>query len=296
MSTTMQDGKRLFSAFHNKKRKKEIRRQQFRDMYKRLQIKKVIRKVVARPGVAVKSDQKQRNHPVIIGGSKNNIKNGASMPDAGAVKTIDLTPQDDILPAQAPLVTSIEYHGCERNTRSCIGPVFNSRPFFMQLGRHTPPCCAEKLKAVVHHVLDELENVGIRYWLDNVALRGAIDSNGLSADAYEVDISFNVFDLERSESLKKCQTRPLSDVAGFYWMKATDGHYFRVLFSKSNQIGVNLLPFELEQDRVLPSGFYGWKAKEFSAEFLHPMSNVVFLGKNVMCPNNVKEFLEIKNL
>lgn len=294
----MMDGKRLFTAFHNKKRKKEIRRQQFRDMYKRLQIKKVIRKVLARPGVAIKPDPKQRHYPIIIGGSNNrDHPNGSSNPDAaGSVKTIDLSPHVNGVPPQPPLVTSVEYYGCERNTPSCIGTVFNSRPFFVHMGRHTPPCCAEKLKAVVHHVLDELENVGIRYWLDNVALRGAIDSNGLSPDAFEVDISFIAFDMERSESLKKCQTRPLSDVAGFYWMKATDGHYFRVLFSKANQIGVNLLPFELEQDRVLPSGFYGWKAKEFSAEFLHPMSNVVFLDKNVMCPNNVKEFLAIKNL
>lgn len=264
-------------------------------MYKRLQIKKVIRKAPSRsPSTANSKPEKQRNHPVIVGGDH-------------AVKTIDLTPQrppqsapfvgaNMSLLSAAPLITSVEYYGCERNTRSCIGTVFNRSPFFVHMGRHTPPCCAEKLKAVVHHVLDELENVGIRYWLDNWALKSAIDSNGLSADAYEVDISFNVYDLERSDSLKKCQTRPLSDAAGFHWMKATDGHYFRVLYTKVNQVGVNLLPFDEVQSRVVPNGFYGWKAKEFSAEFLHPMSNVVFLGKNVMCPNNVKEFLDLKNV
>lgn len=149
---------------------------------------------------------------------------------------------------------------------------------------------------VFFHLLEEFENVGIRYWLDNFALKNAAESNQLANDAYDIDVSFNSFDLERSAFLKKAQTRPLADASGFYWIKATDGHYFRVQFSKQNQIGVNLLPFDINGDRVVPNGFYGWKAKEFSAEFLHPMSTVLFLNKNVMCPNNVREFLELKNI
>lgn len=149
---------------------------------------------------------------------------------------------------------------------------------------------------VFFHLLEEFENVGIRYWLDNFALKNAAESNQLANDAYDIDVSFNAFDLERSAFLKKAQTRPLADASGFYWIKATDGHYFRVQFSKQNQIGVNLLPFDINGDRVVPNGFYGWKAKEFSAEFLHPMSTVLFLNKNVMCPNNVREFLEQKNI
>lgn len=287
MSANLQDGKRLFTAYHNKQRKKETRRQQFRDMYRRLQIKKVIRKVSAKPKM-----EKQKKHRAGGGNA-----GGAGGPVAGGVieAPSELKPSE-IHTANATLVTTVSFYGCEKNTRSCVGPVYNSRPFYVYLEKHTPPCCAEKLKTVFQHVLDEFENVGIRYWLDNQALKGAIDTNGLSADAFEIDIGFNAFDLERSAFLKKCQTRPLIDAVGFYWIKATDGHYFRVQFSKINQIGVNLLPYDIEGDRVIPSGFYGWKAKEFSSEYLHPMSTVVFLGKNVMCPNNVKEFLDLKGI
>lgn len=179
---------------------------------------------------------------------------------------------------------------------SFLRRVYDRKPFYYYLDRNTPPCCLEKLKLVFFHLLEEFENVGIRYWLDNYALKNAAEMNQLANDAYEIDISFNAFDLERSAFLKKAQTRPLADASGFYWIKATDGHYFRVQFSKQNQIGVNLLPFDINGDRVVPSGFYGWKAKEFSAEFLHPMSTVLFLNKNVMCPNNVREFLEQKNI
>lgn len=243
-------------------------------MYKMLQIKKVVRRVPLKPN---SKPEKPRKHLT------------------GADPAIKLMPMIT-LNSSRQLVTTIEYYGCDKNTKSCVGTVFNQKPFFVYLGRHTPPCCLDKLKVVVQHVLDELENVGIRYWLDNQALKTAIESGGLNVDAFEIDISFNAFDLERSETLKKSQTRPVVDASGFYWMKATDGHYFRVMYSKVNQIGVNLLPFELNGERMVPNGFYGWKAQEFSSEFVHPMSSVVFLGKNVMCPNNVKEFLELKQI
>lgn len=250
-------------------------------MYKRLQMKKVIRKLAGN----IKNNKVEKiKHPKNYG--KNNSILSNSIIDDGHITLYNNS---------LPLITTIEYYGCERNTKSCVGSVFNLKPFYTFLQKHTPPCCLEKLKLVFNHVLDEFENVGIRYWLDNVALKSAIDTNGLSIDAYEIDISFNLNDLERSVFLKKSQTRPLADASGFYWIKATDGHYFHVQYSKINQIGVNLLPHEIENNRVIPSGFYGWKAKEFSTEFLHPMSTVFFLGKNVMCPNNVREYLEFKN-
>lgn len=206
--------------------------------------------------------------------------------------------------AQHPITTTttVQYFGCERNTASCIGPVHQRRPQFAALGRHTPPCCARKLRAVALHVLAELENVGIRHWLDGVALRSAIDTGRLDADAYEVDVGVVAADVERSEWLRRCLQRRggagLADAAGFYWTRAVDGHYFRVQYSRANRVGVNVLPFDLVGvgDRVRPAGHGGWKAREFSAEFLHPMSSVVFLGRSVQCPNNVREFLAIKNL
>lgn len=257
-------------------------------MYRKLLIKKVIRKTTGKPVAKI---NKQNRHKMIMGGSNSNNE----------VKVENTQNQNsehhiNIANNSLPLITTVEFYGCEKNTKSCVGSVFNQKPFYTYLEKHTPPCCLEKLKMVFIHIIEEFENVGIRYWLDNHALRSAIETNNLSPNAYEIDISFNVFDLERSSLLKKSQVRPLVDVSGFYWIKATDGHYFRVQYSKVNQIGVNLLPFDLSGDRVVPSSFYGWKSKEFSSEFLHPMSTVVFLGKGIMCPNNVKEFLALKNI
>jgi len=195
-----------------------------------------------------------------------------------------------------PLITDIDLFGCERTTKSCIGSVYNERPYYSYLGKHTPPCCLDKLRTTFNHVLEEFENVGIRYWLDNRALQSAIETNHLSPDAYDIDISFNVQDLERSNAMKKSQSKPYVDNEGFYWIKATDGHHFRVQFSKPNQVGVNLLPYSISGTEAKASGFFGWKARSFSADYLHPMSTVLFLGKSVMCPNNVLEYLEEKRI
>lgn len=284
----LQDGKKLFTAFHNKQRRKEIRKQQFKNMYKLLQIKKVVRKYAGKSASKIDRYHKQQQQQQQ---ERQADKKSLSVP------TIPF-PSETIMLSNVslPLLTNVEYFGCEKNSRSCIGPVYDRKPFFVYLKRNTPPCCLEKLKSVFSHVLDELESVGIRYWLDNFALKSAIETSALALDAYEIDISFNSYDLERSASLKKAQVRPITDAAGFYWIKATDGQYFRVQFSKQNQIGINLLPFSINGDRVHPNGFFGWKAKEFSTEFLHPMSTVIFLNKNVMSPNNVRDFLNLKNI
>lgn len=277
-TTLLQDGKRLFTAFHNKQRKKEIRKQQFKKMYKLMMIKKVIRKYAGKSPAKIDRHNKQHDKKMQIASN--------SMPN----ETIILSN------TSLPLLTSIEYYGCEKGTKSCIGSVYDRKPFYVYLGRNTPPCCLEKLKSVFGHVLEELENVGIRYWLDNFALKSAIETGQLATDAYEIDVSFNSYDLDRSSFLKKAQTRPVIDSLGFYWIKATEGQYFRVQYSKQNQVGVNLLPFITVNDRVRANGFFGWKAVEFSAEFLHPMSTVIFLNKNVMSPNNVRDFLKIKKI
>lgn len=290
---TLQDGKRLFTAFHNKQHRKEIRRQQFKDMYKKLQIKKIIRHFAGKTTAKIeKFRQRQQQENTYQQQQHQQQQMGQVQGASSGVEEARIVLHNVSL----PLLTTIEYYGCEKNTKSCIGAVHQRRPFYSYLKKNTPPCCMEKLKAVFGHVIEEFENVGIRYWLDNYVLKSAIEDNRIAPDAYEIDISVNAFDLERSSFLKKAQTKPLADPSGFYWIKATDGHYFRVQYSKQNQIGVNLLPFDVLGDRVVPNGFYGWKAKEFASEFLHPMSTVVFLNKNIMCPNNVRDYLERKNI
>uniref|UniRef100_A0A336LJ72 CSON002401 protein n=1 Tax=Culicoides sonorensis TaxID=179676 RepID=A0A336LJ72_CULSO len=277
LNTTFSEGKSLFTAYHTKQEKKDIRKQQFKDLYKILQIKKVIERTYQTNQNALKNLKRKQQQ---------NSK-GKKKFDEPEIK-FNLT---------STLLTTITYFGCEKNTKSCIGQVFNRKPFYTYINRHTPPCCIDKLKTVFHHVIEEIENVGIRYWLDNIALKDAIDSNHLSLNSYEIDISFNYYDLQRSNLLKKAQVKPYSDEKGFYWIKATDGNYFKVQYSKVNQIGVNLLPYNIESNNVATAnGFFGWKSHEFALEYLHPMSTVLFLGRSVACPNNVVEYLIAKKI
>lgn len=211
LNTTFSEGRSLFTAYHTKQEKKDVKKEQFKDMYKMLQIKKVVERTFHTNQNALKSlKRKQQQH------QNNKGKKKSDEPEI----QFNLT---------TTLLTTITYHGCEKNTKSCVGQVFNRRPFYTYINRHTPPCCMEKLKTVFHHVIEEIENVGIRYWLDNEALKDAIDSNHLSPNAFEIDISFNYYDLQRSNLLKKAQVKPYLDDKGFYWIKATDGEHFSIM-------------------------------------------------------------------
>lgn len=300
---TMLEGRRLMTSYHSKTRRKTLKRDQFKQLYEKLQFKKVVKKFQTVP---LKSHQKTSKKKKGKNGADKSVKNSGGFKFGKDIKDLfDVLIEPLELPATVfmnqsvtslvQLKTDTSFYGCEKNTKSCIGQIFNEKPFYLYMNRHTPPCCLEKLKAVFLYLVEELENTGIRYWLDNSALKDAIETYDLSSDAFEIDISFNVNDYNRSTALKRCfDSRPFTDLAGYYWIKATDGQYLKVQFSKTNEIHVNLLPFETQNDKMVPKGFYGLKAKEFSIEFLHPMSNLLFLGRNVFAPNNAPTYLTAK--
>lgn len=292
------EGKKLMQSYHSKIRRKTIKKEQFNELYRKLQLKKVVKKFHLVPSKNHQFFLKKKKI-LVDKGIKSNIlkirKESRDMVDV-LIEPLELAQTVFINQSiSTTLKTEICFYGCEKNTKSCIGPIHNGKPFYFYMNRHTPPCCLEKLKRVFQYLIEELENTGVRYWIDNLALKNAIELNDLSKDAYEIDISFNVNDYNRSTALKRCiDSRPFTDLAGFYWIKATDGQYLKVQFSKTNEIHINLLPFEILRDKVVPKGFYGPKAKEFSIEFLHPMSNLFFLGRNVFAPNNAPSYLATK--
>lgn len=298
---TILDGKRLMTSYHSKTRRKALKRDQFKELYKKLQFKKVVKKFQFVP-LKVHQKSSKKNKKGKNGNDKGgkNAKYGKDSRDPidVLIEPLELPATlfvNQTLSSLVQMKTDTCFYGCEKNTKSCIGQIFNEKPFYLYQNRHTPPCCLEKLKTVFQYLVEELENTGIRYWLDNLALKDAIELNDLSSDAFEIDISFNVADYNRSTALKRCyDSRPFTDLAGYYWIKATDGQYLKVQFSKTNEIHVNLLPFEIHKDKMVPKGFYGPKAKEFSVEFLHPMSNLLFLERNVFAPNNAPMYLTSK--
>lgn len=294
------EGKKVMTSFHSKIRRKTEKMEQFKNLYHKLMFKRIVVQYYFLPLKAQKNDKKNKKGKSSIHLSKLGKEN--KYPAA-----VDIFIEPVIFPASVflnqsvlrgvELKTDTTFYGCEKNTKSCIGQIYNGKPFYLYINRQTPPCCRKKLQTVFQYLIEELMNSGVRFWLDNLALKDAIELNDLSSDAFEIDISFNVNDYNRSTALKRCfDSRPYTDLAGFYWIKATDGQYLKVQFSKINDIHVNLLPFEVNNEKVVPKGFYGPKAIEFSIEFLHPLSNIYFLGCNVFAPNNAREYLMHKGL
>lgn len=293
----MLDGRRLMTSFHSKTRRKLLKKSQFKELYRKLQFKKVIKKYQNVPQKSHKGSRKNKkgNKTPTDKPRKLNKENIEAIDVL--IEPLEIPPKystNQSISSIAQLKTEISYFGCEKNTKSCVGQVDNDKPFYLYIGHHLPPCCLEKLKAVFQYVIEELENTGVRYWLDNAALLNAIELNDLSKDAYEIDISFVFSDYNRSTALRRSDTRPFTDLAGFYWVKATDGQYFKVQYSKTNDIHVNLLPFEIQDGFMVAKNFYGPKSNKFSVEYLHPMSNIFFLGKSVFAPNNAHIYLTSK--
>lgn len=269
-------GRKLFESGQSKKLKNERLNEQLRKMYKWFKIKRVV-----------------RNQFKINATSKRKSNKRTAGYESQIIIKVQEEKRNPKL-ANYRLHTTVQNYGCEKSTRSCIGKVVNEKPYYLYINRNLPPCCRDKLVSVFQMVIEEFERTSIRYWLDNNALQNAVDLNGaLSPVDFEIDISFNAFDVNRSSSLKKSHYRPFSDQNGLHWLKAIDGNYFKVFFSSINRIGVNLLPFDCDSRLVTAKGFTGKKAKSFSVDFLHPMSTVLFLNRTISCPNNVRDFLEI---
>lgn len=283
------------TSYHSRVKRKVTKKTQFKEMYKKLEFKKIVKRY--------QLVEQQKFHQKIT--SRKNKKGALVNRNRDTIDVI-LEPLDlpsklisnQSLSSLIQIKTDTTFFGCEKNTKSCIGQIFNGKPFYTYRNRNTPPCCLEKLKAVFLYVVEELENTGVRYWLDNEALKNAIEIGDLSSDSFEIDISFNVNDYNRSTGLRRSfDSRPYQDTTyGYYWIKATDGQYVKVQFSKINEIHVNLLPFELKNNKMTPKGFFGPKAHEFSVEFLHPTSILYFLGRSIFAPNNAKSFLEKKRI
>ncbi|XP_015521728.1 fukutin-related protein isoform X1 [Neodiprion virginianus] len=188
---------------------------------------------------------------------------------------------------------SVEWYGCSRETPRCFGSVVNGIPSYLYQNRYTPPCCLTGLRRVAHHVFDKLEEVGIRFWIEGDSLLGAMRNGDILPWGHQVDVGLNRDDIMRSPWLARARNKPVTDNQGFIWEKATEGEFFKVQYSKTNHLHVNLLPFYSENGTMMKDAWF-LKNKDFPEQFLHPMSSIEFAGRQVPCPNNIRDFLEIK--
>lgn len=188
---------------------------------------------------------------------------------------------------------STEWYGCSRETPHCFSSVVNGVPSYLYQNRYTPPCCLAGLRKVAHHVFDKLEEVGIRYWLEAGSLLGAMRNGDILPWDHEVVVGVNRDDLNRSSWLVKAKNKAVTDNLGYVWEKATEGEFFKVQYSKTNRLHVNLLPFYGKNGTMTRDSWF-LRNKDFPEQFLHPMSSIDFAGRQVPSPNNIRDFLEIK--
>lgn len=288
MNTSFVEGRPLFTSYQHKQSKNNLKKHQLKEMYNTFKIKKVVRHelVTIKENIDKASKVLEKRKQVVLNNEETSFNNKSRS------KALKQGNQNKIL-------STTTFYGCEKKSKSCIGKVYDRKPFYTYIGRNIPPCCYEKLKTVFLYVIDELENFGIRYWLDNEALHDAVEEHQLSKTKarFEIDLSFNSLDINRLPRLVKAQVKPFTDEKGFHWIKATDGNYFKVFYSKPNQIGLNLLPFNITNEKMAhANGFFGWKAKTIPLGFLHPLSTILFFSRNIACPNNVKEYLNYKQI
>ncbi|XP_031841357.1 ribitol 5-phosphate transferase FKRP [Nomia melanderi] len=188
---------------------------------------------------------------------------------------------------------SIEWYGCSRESSRCFGSIINGVPSYLYQKRYTPPCCLSGLRKVAHHAFDKLEEVGIRFWLEGGSLLGAMKYGDILPWDHEVQIGVNRDDIERSPWLIKAMIKPTVDNDGFVWEKAAEGDFFKVQYSKINHLNVNILPFYARNGSMIKAAWF-LNQRNFPEQFLHPMSSIEFAGRQVPCPNNIRDFLELK--
>ncbi|XP_057656196.1 ribitol 5-phosphate transferase FKRP isoform X1 [Diorhabda carinulata] len=188
-----------------------------------------------------------------------------------------------------------EWYGCTKETSRCFGTILDSMPSYLYEKKWTPPCCLSNLRKTAKHLFSILDETGIRYWLEAGSLLGAMRNGDILPWDHDVDVGFIREDQDRCSWLKMAKTKPVIDSKGFLWEKATEGNFYRVHFSKTNRIFVNLFPFYSKNGTMSKDSWYtSHKNMEFPEHFLHPMSSIDFIGRTVPSPNNIRDFLELK--
>ncbi|NXC45733.1 FKRP protein, partial [Penelope pileata] len=188
------------------------------------------------------------------------------------------------------------WYGCTKETARCFGTVHAQTPQYLFQGRWTPPCCLRALRETARHVASALEDAGVRYWLEGGSLLGAVRLGDVIPWDYDVDFGIYRQDVAKCRWLQEAaQGGPVEDEEGFVWEKALEGDFFRVHYSRSNRLHVDLWPFYPRAGVMTKDTWLGHPQDvEFPERFLHPRVPLPFAGFTAMGPNNAREFLELK--
>ncbi|NXA75154.1 FKRP protein, partial [Thryothorus ludovicianus] len=179
------------------------------------------------------------------------------------------------------------WHGCAKDTPRCFGTVLAQTPRYLLSGRWTPPCCLRALRAA-----------GVRHWLEGGSLLGAVRLGDIIPWDYDVDVGLYLEDVPKCRWLAAVAAsgRPVEDPGGFLWEKAAEGEFFRVHFSRSNRLHVDLWPFRPGHRGMMTKDTWLGHAQdvEFPESFVVPLGTVTFAGVAAKAPNDPRAFLEFK--
>jgi len=191
-----------------------------------------------------------------------------------------------------------EWYGCRKDTDRCFGTVIDDMPAYIYQGRFTPPCCLRALRETARHVFHILESEHIRYWLEGGSLLGAARAGDIIPWDYDVDIGIYREDVFQSRYLSHVHRMGIAvvDDDGFVWEKADEGDFYRVQYSQSNHLHVDIFPFYSRNGTMTKDTWFNSHRQdtEFPESFIHPLRRMSFVGINVSVPNNVRQFLEFK--
>ena len=192
---------------------------------------------------------------------------------------------------------SDSWYGCSKSTPRCFPTIIHDTPDYIHTGRLTPPCCMKNLATTTLHVIKTLETQGVRYWLEGGSLLGAVRSGSIIPWDYDVDIGIYKEDLLKCTQLIRASSESYQDAQGFVWERSheDEGHYYRVQFSMTNHLHVDIFPF-YSNNNIMTKDTWGSHKQdvEFPEHYLKPMEKMMFLGRTMSVPNHAKEFLELK--
>ncbi|NXI38424.1 FKRP protein, partial [Galbula dea] len=188
------------------------------------------------------------------------------------------------------------WYGCRKETARCFGTVHARTPEYLLAGRWTPPCCLRALRETARHVIGVLEAAGVRYWLEGGSLLGAARLGDIIPWDYDVDLGIYREDVGKCRWLAAAAAgETLEDPEGFLWEKAAEGDFYRVHYSRSNRLHVDLWPFYPRGGVMTKDTWLGHPQDvEFPESFLQPRVPLPFAGLIAMAPNDTRAFLELK--
>jgi len=191
-----------------------------------------------------------------------------------------------------------EWYGCSKDTYRCFGTIVDDMPAYIYQGRWTPPCCLRALRETARHVFEILESERVRYWLEGGSLLGAARTGDVIPWDYDIDVGIYRDDIARSKHLSHVHRMGIAvvDSDGFVWDKATEGDFYRVQYSQSNHIHVDIFPFYSRNGTMTKDTWFKSHRQdtEFPESFILPLGKISFIGINVSVPNDVSRFLEFK--